>query len=162
MIRKFTYSIFLLALALNFSSCMKEELAQGCPSIVYSIIPEQTDELKNYLIHNGIEATYDDKAGFFYIIENEGNGKAINSCSDVSVTYVGKLSNNSTFDSNQNLSFNLSNLIPGWRIALPYIKEGGKITIFLPAYLAYGSEGVANSIPGNAMTIFEIEVLKVY
>lgn len=157
----FTNSILILSAAWGLSSCKKETQDFNCPSIIYHEVSTQTEEIRNYISQNNITATLHE-SGLYYNIESEGNGKAIDKCSEVTVNYTGKLSNNTVFDGTDNMTFSLSNLIHGWRIGLPLIKEGGKITLYIPAYLAYGSDGVPPSIPGNAMTIFEIEVTKAH
>lgn len=154
-------TIIIVTAAWSFTSCNKETLDSSCPSVVYAEVPSQTEEIKNYLTQHNITATLHE-SGFYYAIQQEGTGKSIDKCSEVTVNYTGKLANNVVFDGINDMTFGLSNLIHGWRLGLPLIKEGGKMTLYIPAYLAYGSEGVPPSIPGNAMTIFEIEVIKVH
>lgn len=157
----FTISILIASSVWILASCKKEQQDFNCPSIIYYDVASQTDEIRNYLSQNAITATLHE-SGFYYHIINEGNGKSIDKCSEVTVNYTGKLANNTVFDGTNDMTFSLSNLIHGWRLGLPLIKEGGKIILYIPAYLAYGSDGVPPSIPGNAMTIFEIEVNKVH
>lgn len=153
-------TLLVVTAALSFTACKKETLDSSCPSVVYAEVPSQTEEIKNYLLQHNITATLHE-SGLYYNIISEGTGKSIDKCSEVTVNYTGKLANNSVFDGTNDMTFGLSNLINGWRLGLPLIKEGGKIILYIPAYLAYGSDGVPPSIPGNAMTIFEIEVIKV-
>lgn len=51
-------------------------------------------------------------------------------------------------------------LIKGWLEGLPLIGEGGKITLFTPASLAYGEMGNRGIAPNQALK-FDIEVTKV-
>ena len=52
-------------------------------------------------------------------------------------------------------------VIAGWEQGVPGMKVGGIRRLILPPDLAYGSAGVAGTIPGNATIIFEVELLNV-
>jgi FKBP-type peptidyl-prolyl cis-trans isomerase FkpA len=74
------------------------------------------------------------------------------------VKYTGRLTNGSVFDSSTGATFALANLITGWQQGIPYIGKGGKITLYLPPSLGYGSQA-SGSIPANSILIFEIELI---
>jgi FKBP-type peptidyl-prolyl cis-trans isomerase len=120
------------------------------------------DSTKAYLDRNGITASYDSTAGFFYTIAADGTGKRPNHCSKIQVNYKGILTDSTIFDQNTKAEMDMQVLIPGWRYGLQYIKEGGIITLYLPAHLAYGAKGIDNAIPPKAITIFTIELITVY
>ena len=96
-----------------------------------------------------------------------GNGLEVKNHSKVSVHYIGKLEDNTVFDSSYNRGelFNFQigarQVILGWETGLLGMKEGGKRTIFIPYELAYGESGAGNLIPPKSNLIFEIEVIKV-
>jgi len=58
------------------------------------------------------------------------------------------------------VTFQLGQLISGWQLGLPLIKPGGKIKLYLPPTLGYGSRTVG-SIPANSILIFEISLVAI-
>jgi FKBP-type peptidyl-prolyl cis-trans isomerase len=48
----------------------------------------------------------------------------------------------------------------GWQYGLPLIKPGGKILLYLPPSLGYGSSPVG-TIPANSVLIFEVQLVSV-
>ncbi len=122
-----------------------------------------TEIIDNYLTDNGIAAETD-ASGLRYVVNEPGDedGLVPSSSSTVTVKYEGRLlSNQQVFDSNSDgLTFQLSRLILGWQIGIPLIQEGGNITLYIPSGLAYGPSGIG-SIPGNAVLIFDIELVSV-
>ena len=115
--------------------------------------------LKQYIDTNKISAT-EDSRGFYYTIESPGSGAKPTVSSNVTVNYVGKLTNGNTFDSGKAVSFNLKDLIVGWQYGIPLIAPGGSITLYLPPTLAYGSQD-QNGIPANSVLIFKIDLIRV-
>lgn len=118
--------------------------------------------LENYLASKGITNAVKDTRGFYYIISNPGTGATPNVCSRVSVNYVGKLTNDTIFDQTTTTpaTFFLGQTIAGWVKGVPLIKAGGKITLFLPPSLGYGSATVG-PIPANSILIFDVDLLTV-
>lgn len=102
--------------------------------------------------------------GVLYEIINSGDGKQANLRSIVSVYYKGELINGKVFDDNTKQgypdAFRLNELITGWQIAIPQMKEGDKWRIYIPSELGYGKRGT-HGIPGDSTLIFEIELAKV-
>ena len=96
-----------------------------------------------------------------------GNGLEVKNHSKVSVHYVGKLEDNTIFDSSYDrgqlfdFQIGVRQVILGWETGLLGMKEGGKRTIFIPYDLAYGESGAGSLIPPKSNLIFEIEVIKV-
>lgn len=104
-------------------------------------------------------------SGLQYIIEKEGAGKAPKATDSVLVHYRGTLLDGTEFDSsykrNEPISFPLSGVIRGWTEGLQYVKEGGKIRLFIPSELAYGKRGAGGLIGPDETLVFEVELLKV-
>ena len=99
--------------------------------------------------------------------ETIGNGLEVKNHSKVSVHYIGRLEDNTVFDSSYDrgqlfyFQIGTRQVILGWETGLLGMKEGGKRTIFIPYELAYGESGAGNLIPPKSNLIFEIEVIKV-
>ena len=105
------------------------------------------------------------KSGLQYKVISMGKGKQPTAQSTVTAHYKGSLVNGRVFDSsysrNQPATFNLSQVIPGWKEVLPMMHEGDKWQVFIPANLAYGERGQGNAIGPNETLIFDIELIKV-
>lgn len=141
-----------------FARCSKKD--QSCNPLIEAAPSSEIEALEQYLRTNAIEATKDSR-GFYYKIEAQGTGSNPDACSEVSVNYKGTLTNGSIFDQAQNVTFQLKGLIKGWQAGIPLIARGGKITLYLPPSLAYGSKAT-NGIPANSILIFSIDLIKVY
>ena len=59
------------------------------------------------------------------------------------------------------LEFPLRQVIPGWTEGMKLIGPGGKILLYIPAELAYGSRGAGNDIGPNEALEFEVELIDV-
>ena len=103
-------------------------------------------------------------SGLQYKVLKEGAGKAPTASDMVTVQYRGTLIDGSEFASSvkqgKPATLTLNRVIPGWREALPLMKEGSKWQLFVPPELAYGPRGNPGIEP-NSTLIFEIELLTV-
>ncbi len=104
-------------------------------------------------------------SGLQYKITQPGTGKQPTAKSKVTVHYTGKFIDGKVFDSSiergEPVQFQLDKVIPGWTEAFPLLKEGTKATLYIPAKLAYGEQGIPGQIPGNSTLIFDVELLNV-
>jgi len=59
------------------------------------------------------------------------------------------------------LTFAPNQVIKGWTEAMQLMKEGAKWELNSPSELGYGDRGAGGSVPGGAVSIFTLELLKV-
>ena len=146
-------SFFLAFFVLLFVSCDSDD---DSGSTDYRAENEQ--EILAYIDQNNLDAEASG-TGLYYVIDEEGDGANITAASDVSVRYKGSYTDGTLLEENtEGVSFNLQQVIPGWREGLQYFNEGGSGMLLIPSHLAYGSEDF-NGIPGGSVLIFEIEVI---
>jgi len=144
------------------AGCLKKET--GCPPPKNITAPSSEQQaIDDYLTANNINATKH-SSGFYYHIWQQGTGESPNNCSSIVISYLGQLSNGNVFDQGQNAALKLGSLIEGWRKGLPLIQKGGKIKLYIPPSLAYGSSAIKDNngtvvIPPNSMLIFDISLL---
>ena len=85
----------------------------------------------------------------------------------VTVHYIGWFPDGKTFDSSlasgEPASFTLGRqeVIPGWEEGIQGMREGGRRKLVVPPRLAYGRRGLDDLIPGNAVLVFEVQLLRV-
>lgn len=150
-----------------------EELQTAYLEFQKQMLEKQTQETKavddqnqNFLTDNakkeGVKTT---ASGLQYKVTQAGTGKQPTTTSVVTVHYTGKLLDGKVFDSSvergEPIEFPLNGVIPGWTEGLQLMKEGGKATLYIPAQLAYGQQGVPGTIPPNSTLVFDVELIKV-
>ena len=77
----------------------------------------------------------------------------------VTVNYVGKFIDGLEFDRANNISYSLSNVVPGFREALLKMRQGEKFEFYIPYEIGYGAKGAGN-IPPYTTLIFQVELLE--
>jgi len=97
----------------------------------------------------------------------KGKGKEAKAGSIVKVHYTGCLTNGTKFDSSldrgEPFSFTLGQgqVIKGWDTGVAGMKVGGKRKLIIPSEMGYGANGAGGTIPPNATSVFEVELLEV-
>lgn len=104
-------------------------------------------------------------SGLFYEIIKEGTKERPKGDSNVKIEYVGTLIDGSEFDSSkkrgQPATFNLAQVIPGFKEGLQLIGKGGKIRLYVPSDLAYGDNPLPG-IPAGSTLIFDVDMIDVF
>jgi FKBP-type peptidyl-prolyl cis-trans isomerase len=96
-----------------------------------------------------------------------GSGAEAVAGKQVTVHYVGTLTDGSKFDSSRDrgkgFSFTLGagQVIKGWDQGVAGMKVGGMRRLTIPSDLAYGDRGFPPVIPPRATLVFEVELLSV-
>jgi len=123
----------------------------------YKLLNEE--EIKTYIAEHEHEAKRSD-SGLYYCIKEEGTGAQPEADSNVTISYVGYMTNGDVFDYNESLEINMSDVVAGWTEGIQYFKEGGEGILFIPAHLGYGNTDYG-SIPGGSVLVFDIKLIKV-
>ncbi|MGJ8593853.1 MAG: FKBP-type peptidyl-prolyl cis-trans isomerase [Aquaticitalea sp.] len=144
----------------------------------YLPLPNPSD---NTLLIDAVQTkttTYLDADYVYYILTlNEGGGESPHFCDDVRTNYSGMLQDGDIFDSAVNpLTFDLMNLVQGWRLVMPEFKSAagdaivepdGTLTyndyglgvMFLPSGLGYFG-WPQTGVPSYSNLIFKFELLQ--
>jgi FKBP-type peptidyl-prolyl cis-trans isomerase FkpA len=113
--------------------------------------------VEKYLADSNIHATRTE-GGVYVVVKDPGAGPQADTGKQVVVHYTGKLfPSGKVFESNMNGPGNeplrfvigMHAVIPGWEEGLKQFKQGGKGTLYVPAYLAYDQR------PGPGHTPYE-------
>ena len=108
----------------------------------------EVKDVESYLAKNNIQAQKS-TLGAYYVVETPGDGPKVDSGKQVSVRYTGKLfpsgkvfQSNMTGPGNAPFKFVVGahQIIPGWDDALRNFRQGGKGTLYIPAFLAYNDQ----------------------
>ncbi len=103
--------------------------------------------------------------GLQYKVLTKGTGPKPTAADTVTVNYAGTLVNGKEFDSSytrgQPATFPVSGVIAGWTEALQMMPKGSTWMLYIPASLAYGTQGMPPVIGPNETLIFKVELLDV-
>lgn len=137
--------IVMLLFTAAFTACKKDKDAEK--------------QITEFIAEHNINATRDN-SGLYYQIIKPGSGTFTYPANTrITIKYEGRLLDGSVFDNGggKEQTFNLADLIQGWRIGIPKIQKGGEIRLIVPPSLGYGSSS-AGPIPGNSVLDFTIQL----
>ena len=120
-------------------------------------------EIQHYLSKQKLHGFESSESGLYYKIIHEGKGEYIKLTDEVTFNYEGKLLNGNIFDGEHRknpITFQMKDLIEGWKEGMLYLKPGGKMKMIVPPYLGYGDYKL-DHIPPHSILDFEIEVISV-
>lgn len=106
-------------------------------------------------------------SGLFIQRLRQGSGTRPNPGDTAVVHYKGWLLYGDVFDSSiyQGSPFEMvigaRSVIPAWEEAVPLMTRGDMFRIYVPSHLGYGRQGRAPNIPGNAILVFDIDLLEI-
>jgi FKBP-type peptidyl-prolyl cis-trans isomerase len=124
-------------------------------------IDKELKAMESYLASKKIPAQKTGK-GTFVLVNQQGDGMPINQGDTVTVKFTGRiLATDSVFEANSyTFPLGVSEVIQGWDEGVKVFKKGGKGTLYVPGFLAYGRNARPPFRPLEAL-IFDIEVTDV-
>lgn len=104
------------------------------------------------------------ESGLQYRVVEPGAGESPAETDTVRVHYRGRLLDGTEFDSSYSrgepAEFGVGQVIPGWQQALQLMPVGSKWEVWIPAALAYGTEGTGGIGPNETLH-FDIELIAI-
>ncbi len=106
-------------------------------------------------------------SGLVYVVHNYGDTSKVRKGNIISLHYTGKLFNDEKFDSSldRNQAFDIKykeqSLISGFEEGLALVGKNGKVTLYIPYFLGYGTKGVS-IIPPYSDLIFDLQILEIH
>ena len=132
----------------------------------YAQLDADIAKIDKYLEENNITAQRS-SSGLRYVIHDPGIGSIPVKGNILIVHYTGTLLDGTKFDSSYDngeplkYQHGYGQVISGWEEGITYIAERGRITLYIPSVLAYGSRAVGEFIEPNSNLIFDIELFSV-
>lgn len=146
-----TLLIFILVL----DGCLSSDIEPFDPNAQLEADIQAIDE---YLASNNIDAE-EHETGLRYVIEAMGDGPAITDTFRLVIDYEAQSLDGVVFDSNDAFWRSLDETgFPGWQIGIPFINEGGSMTLYIPSGLAFGPVALQD-LPANSNVIYHINVI---
>jgi FKBP-type peptidyl-prolyl cis-trans isomerase FkpA len=159
-----------LGVAFTQTGCLKND-SSACNFSLRNVVAPGSEimAIQTYITNAGLTGYQQHPMGFFYKIDNPGNGKVPELCSSVNCNYSGRLTNGNIFDQTTSApaNFTIGQTIEGWKLGIPLIKKGGRIGLIIPPSLGYGSQEIRNNnavviIPANSILVFDVTVVDVF
>ena len=159
--RRQLVTLLAAALAAPLGACLDSDSDVTAPEAV----PIESANFASGLGVN-IAGSTKTSTGLYYRDIRVGTGAAVAAGQTVAVRYTGWLSSGQQFDSNVGsgspFEFVLGrgSVIPGFDQGFAGMRVGGQRQLIIPPNLGYGPSGT-QGIPGNAILVFNVEVVSV-
>ena len=138
----------------------------------YEKIASMSQEEYKKFMFNEVKKNYPkaklSETGLVYIIKKEGSKDKASQGDQVTIHYKGTLRESggqfdSSYDRKQPMPFKylVNRMIPGFEEGISMLGAGGKATLIIPYYQAYGAGGRPGVIPPYSDLVFDIEVLSI-
>jgi FKBP-type peptidyl-prolyl cis-trans isomerase len=95
-------------------------------------------------------------SGLGWATLKKGSGVKPGQKDTVVVAYKGTLKDGKVFDQNEDASFPVAGVVPGFGEGLQLMEKGGQYRLCIPAALGYGAESPGPDIPANSDLTFEV------
>lgn len=142
---------------IGLSSCLPNDENIVNPTEQFK---KETNEIDAYLDENGLTAQID-TSGFDlrYIIHEKGTGSKPKAADVGLIAVNGTVLKGAEFLDEDSIYVGVSSWIPAFQILLPYINEGGSMTMFVPSYYGYGQNETFNGkVPANSTLVVDVEL----
>ena len=116
--------------------------------------------IDQFIAENNIQNVQIEPNGVRYVIHEEGPGLRPSVSDDIKIDFEGRLLDGEVFDSGIE-TFDLEGLITGLQFTVPFIREGGRMTIYIPSFFAWGGFGNGEEIPPFSNVIFELTLVEI-
>lgn len=142
----------------------KEKQVSEAEAKFQSVQNKAQEIVKNYAAGQLGSQLTTTASGLKVLIENKGDGAAVQKGEGVKVHYYGCLTNGKMFDNSYQrgkpypFPAGVGQMIPGFDEGVMLLNHGGTGFFFIPAKLGYGDQP-AGDIPPNSELVFYVEVI---
>lgn len=117
-------------------------------------------EIKEFISKNDLKYKKS-TSGLYYNIIKEGEGDNIQITDSVVFTYEGKLLSGEIFDKQRKpITFQVKDLIQGWKEIIIKSKPGTEVELIIPPHLGYGAHDL-DDIPPNSILLFKMNIISI-
>lgn len=109
------------------------------------------------------------EGGVRFLVKEEGKGPLIRAGDTVTALYIGRLLDGTIFNQKRSrfhsyrflVGANPRQIIRGWEVALPHMRDGGTYLVAIPSVLGYRKRGRPGQVPPHTTITFKIEIIGV-
>lgn len=136
--------------------------------VIHDISSYERQKIDTFVVHNGKTLADSTSSGIYYIETSAGTGVSPSFGKSVSLKIEARLIDGRIFDTSLNYAFTVGSkqVVPGLEEAVQLMKVGGKGTVVLPYYMAYGTNAEINIdkqivIPWYSTIVYDLQLLSV-